>query len=166
MRILETNENMAENKSRQQSYKANVKSVQELRTRRHDVTVELRKSKKDDQMLKRRNIESNEIDPTSPLKEQNQQDPLSQPTMTLDEILIGMASNNLTVVFQATQAARKMLSRERNPPIDVMVSLGIVPLCTKFLDCFDKYAVEVLLKLVSVSLICDFVLFAQFRFAV
>lgn len=131
---------MAENKSRLQSYKTNAKSVQELRTRRHDVTVELRKSKKDDQMLKRRNIESNEIDHTSPLKEQNQQDQQSpQPTMTLDEILIGMAGNNQTVVFQATQAARKMLSRERNPPIDVMVSLGIVPLCTKFLDCFDKY---------------------------
>lgn len=138
-RALETAGNMAENKTRLQSYKTNAKSVQELRTRRHDVTVELRKSKKDDQMLKRRNIESSENDPTSPLKEQNQQEQSPQPTMTLDEILIGMASNNPSVVFQATQAARKMLSRERNPPIDVMVSLGIVPLCTKFLDCSDRY---------------------------
>lgn len=123
-----------ENKGRQQAYKAGTKSVQELRTRRHDVTVELRKNKKDDQMLKRRNIDVE--DPTSPLKEANAQSPTSN--MSLEEIFSGMRSQDRQTIFMATQAARKMLSRERNPPIDVMVQHGIVPLCTKFLDEFDK----------------------------
>lgn len=132
---------MAENKARLQSYKtaSTNKSVQELRTRRHDVSIELRKSKKEDQMLKRRNIEIGESgEPTSPLKVQNQQSPPASTNMTLEEIFTGMKSTDMTVVFQATQAARKMLSRERNPPINVMVSMGIVPFCTQFLDCHDQ----------------------------
>lgn len=125
---------MSENKARLQSYKTGSKTVQELRTRRHDVTVELRKNKKDDQMLKRRNIDAE--DPTSPLKELNAQSPTSN--MSLEDIFMGMQSHDRNIVFMATQAARKMLSRERNPPIDVMVAHGIVPICTKFLEDFDK----------------------------
>lgn len=130
---------MSENKTRLQSYKTAGKSIQDLRTRRHDVSVELRKSKKEDQMLKRRNIEIGESsEPTSPLKVQNQQSPPASTNMTLEEIFSGMEHKDISVVFQATQAARKMLSRERNPPINVMVSMGIVPLCTRFLDCHDQ----------------------------
>lgn len=124
---------MAENKSRLQTYKTCAKSAQEMRTRRHDVTVELRKNKRDDQMLKRRNIDVEDV--TSPLKESNCQSP--QSTMTIEEIFDGMRSADDQKVLAATQAARKMLSRERNPPIDIMVGHGIVPICTAFLDRFD-----------------------------
>ena len=37
--------------------------------------------------------------------------------MTIDEIKAGIFSNDYNVAFKATQAARKILSRERNPPI-------------------------------------------------
>lgn len=101
--------------------------------RRHEVTVELRKSKKEDQMFKRRNI--NEEDITSPLKEANGQSPVQ---MTVDEIVAAMHSTDADRQFQGMQAARKMLSRERNPPIDLMIGHGIVPICIKFLQNFDK----------------------------
>jgi len=50
--------------------------VQELRRRRTDQTIELRKARKDEQLTKRRNIDTDEIDNgrigMSPLQEQKQ----------------------------------------------------------------------------------------------
>ena len=37
--------------------------------------------------------------------------------MSIDEIKEGIFANDYNVAFKATQAARKILSRERNPPI-------------------------------------------------
>lgn len=108
-------------------------ALQESRLRRHEVTVELRKSKKEDQMFKRRNI--NEEDITSPLKESNGQSPVQ---MTVDEIVAAMQSTDPERQFAGMQAARKMLSRERNPPIDLMIGHGIVPICIRFLQNFEK----------------------------
>ena len=101
--------------------------------RRHEVTVELRKSKKEDQLFKRRNINDDEL--TSPLKESNGQSPVQ---MTVDEIVLAMNSPDAERQFVGVQAARKMLSRERNPPIDLMIVHGIVPLCIRFLQNFDN----------------------------
>lgn len=101
--------------------------------RRHEVTVELRKSKKEDQMFKRRNINDDEV--TSPLKEINGQSPAQ---MTVDEIVASMHSSDKDRQFAGMQAARKMLSRERNPPIDLMIGHGIVPICIRFLQKTDK----------------------------
>lgn len=121
---------MAENQGRNQNFKNCSKSNTEMRSRRHEVTVELRKNKKDDQMFKRRNID---VNATSPLKESNNQTSPA-PLLSLSEIITGMRSNDENVIFQATQAARKMLSQERNPPIEILIHHGIVPLCVNFLD--------------------------------
>lgn len=122
---------MAENQAtRGLNFKNVSKSNSEMRSRRHETTIELRKNKKDDQMFKRRNID---VNATSPLKENNAL--LSPgPTMPLDDIIAGMRGNNPNLVFQATQSARKMLSQERNPPINTLINNGIVPLCVQFLD--------------------------------
>ncbi|XP_005185058.1 importin subunit alpha [Musca domestica] len=119
--------------SRQGAYKSNSINTNESRLRRHEVTVELRKSKKEDQMFKRRNI--NEEDITSPLKESNGQSPVQ---MTVDEIVAAMQSTDPERQFAGMQAARKMLSRERNPPIDLMIGHGIVPICIRFLQNFEN----------------------------
>lgn len=104
-----------------------------MRQRRQEVSVELRKNKKEDQLLKRRNIEADE--PTSPLQESNGQ---TLPH-NLDEImtLIGYP-HKPEDQFIAVQAIRKMLSRERNPPIDCVIGMGLVPTLISFLENFDK----------------------------
>lgn len=103
-----------------------------MRQRRHEVTVELRKSKKEDQLFKRRNIAEDEH-LTSPLQEKNLNGQ-SPRTLNIDEILEGMLSNDPRRQFHATLSTRKILSREKNPPIDLIIGHGIVPLCVKFLD--------------------------------
>lgn len=120
--------------SRLAAYKNTGKNSTEMRQRRHEVTVELRKNKKDDQMLKRRNIEAEELG--SPLQDANGQS--SQPTLQLEEIVEFIHSGNPKDEFKAVQAIRKMLSRERNPPIDTVIGLNLVPLLIKFLDNFNE----------------------------
>lgn len=105
-----------------------------MRQRRQEVSVELRKNKKEDQLLKRRNIEA--VEPTSPLQESNGQSPL--PNLTLDEIVANFQNPNPSLQFVAVQAVRKMLSRERNPPIDTVIEMGLVPQLIAFLDNFEK----------------------------
>lgn len=101
--------------------------------RRHEVTIELRKSRKEDQIFKRRNI--NEDDVTSPLKDVNGQSPVQ---MSVTEIVSAMQSDDSKCQYIGMQAARRMLSRERNPPIDVMITHGIVPICIRFLQKFEE----------------------------
>lgn len=57
-----------------------------MRRRRVGQTIELRKARKDEQLLKRRNIEAGE-EPTQPEKEANEPAPV---TMTAEEIMCGM----------------------------------------------------------------------------
>lgn len=97
--------------------------------------MELRKNKKEDQLFKRRNINNEEPIITSPLQENNAQSPV---TLKLEDILNYVHSGNPQKEFTAVQAARKMLSREKNPPIDSMIAMGIVPICVRFLSHFDR----------------------------
>lgn len=105
-----------------------------MRQRRQDVSVELRKNKKEDQLLKRRNIEA--VEPTSPLQESNGQSPAA--TMSLKDIVTNIQTLNPTLQFQAVQAVRKMLSRELNPPIDTVINMDLVPTLISFLEDFGK----------------------------
>lgn len=100
------------------------------------MSIELRKNKKDDQIMKRRNIEISE--PTSPLQESNGQSPV--PSMSLDEIIANIKTPSMQ--FAAVQSIRKMLSRERNPPIDVVIEKGLVPVLIHFLDDFKNEAIQ------------------------
>jgi len=106
---------------------------EELRRRRNEVSVELRKNKKDDMLSKRRNVGPAEDEPLSPLSENKPAGPL----LTMEEILAGIQSADREKQLQATTAARKFLSRERNPPIDQVINLGILPRLVEFLQNFD-----------------------------
>jgi len=107
-----------------------------MRRRRTEASVELRKQKKDDQLFKRRNVEEDN-EPASPLQEKNK-----LVTMTMHQILTGISSEDPQIQLQATQAARKMLSRERSPPIDTMIESGIVPRLVIFLSYGENPALQ------------------------
>lgn len=103
-----------------------------MRRRRNEVTVELRKNKREETLQKRRNVpitdspDEEEIDRT-----------LS--TTNLDQLVqeAGIVENP-TMQLLAVQSARKLLSSDRNPPIDALIASGILPILVECLNHHDK----------------------------
>lgn len=62
--------------------------------------------------------------------------------MPIDDIIRYMNCDDVVLQLQATQQCRKMLSREKHPPIDSMIEKGIVPRCVQFLDCHWNPALQ------------------------
>ncbi|KAA0193002.1 hypothetical protein HAZT_HAZT004393 [Hyalella azteca] len=109
-------------------FKNKGKDQDEMRRRRTEVTVELRKNKRDETLQKRRNVPvgSDEVD-----------DGECEKFLTAERLasLVSDAqSPDSEVKLAAVQAARKLLSSDRNPPIDSLIESGILPTLVSCLD--------------------------------
>uniref|UniRef100_A0AAQ5XCE9 Importin subunit alpha n=1 Tax=Amphiprion ocellaris TaxID=80972 RepID=A0AAQ5XCE9_AMPOC len=132
---------MAENAGlenhRIKSFKNKGRDVETMRRHRNEVTVELRKNKRDEHLLKKRNVPQEESledsDVDSDFKGQN---------VTLDAILQNATSDNAVIQLSAVQAARKLLSSDRNPPIDDLIKSGILPILVKCLERDDNPSLQ------------------------
>jgi HEAT repeat protein len=101
-----------------------------MRRQRTEVSFELRKNKRDEHILKRRNVPHGE----STDSEENE-----KPTQQSLEVIVQNASSSQpTVQLSAVQAARKLLSSDRNPPIDDLIASGILPILVQCLTCEDN----------------------------
>ncbi|XP_053326656.1 importin subunit alpha-8 [Spea bombifrons] len=125
---------------RMKKFKNKGKDTTELRRRRVEVSVELRKAKKDEQILKRRNVSS--FADEQPLSPEQKTNSVVVPQLSLDEIVQGMISGNPDLELRSTQAARKILSRERNPPLNDIIDAGLIPKMVEFLSRNDNSTLQ------------------------
>lgn len=103
----------------------------DARRKREDNIIELRKAKRDEQLQKRRQVNAGpsyamEDSTARPMGAHKQLDEL--PAMVQ-----GLYSANPQEQYEATQRFRKLLSIERNPPIDEVIRQGVIPQFVKFL---------------------------------
>jgi importin subunit alpha-2 len=129
---------MPEHGSRLRSFKNNGRDLDDLRRRRTESSIELRKQKKDDQVLKRRNISVNTADEDPLADKTNATASAAQANMSFSEIIKTLqTTTDSELLFPAVQFIRKMLSRERNPPIDDVIKANLVSNLVTYLSCTD-----------------------------
>ncbi|XP_047960540.1 importin subunit alpha-4-like [Salvia hispanica] len=122
---------------RKKGYKIGV-DADEARRRREDNLVEIRKSKREDNLLKKRRegLLNGSFPQQTPLFSP---DPSQSPAAaenkleSIPSMVQGVWSNDTNAQLDATTQFRKLLSIERSPPIDEVIKAGVIPRFIEFL---------------------------------
>eukprot|EP00730_Choanoeca_flexa_P011567 TRINITY_DN27111_c0_g1_i1.p1 TRINITY_DN27111_c0_g1~~TRINITY_DN27111_c0_g1_i1.p1 ORF type:complete len:521 (+),score=188.92 TRINITY_DN27111_c0_g1_i1:56-1618(+) len=116
---------------RMREYKFKGRDSESARNRRRENAVELRKNKKAEQMMKRRNVVTEDV---KPLGEASSNNSKAITLLELPQICTGMlTSTDPQTQFQAVQSCRKLLSKEKVPPVENIIQNGLVPKLVEFL---------------------------------
>lgn len=96
------------------------------------MTVELRKNKRDETLQKRRNV---------PISDSTDEDEIERALASTDlkELVMNAANaENPDVQLAAVQQCRKLLSSDKNPPIDELIGTGVLPVLIQCLPRADN----------------------------
>lgn len=106
-----------------------VVDADEGRRRREDNMVEIRKSKREESLLKKRRegLQTQQFPPAPHPSN------LERRLESLPQMIAGVWSDNTNLQLEATTQFRKLLSIERSPPIEEVIQSGVVPRFVEFL---------------------------------
>ncbi|KAL4579286.1 hypothetical protein LXL04_015427 [Taraxacum kok-saghyz] len=115
---------------RRNRYKVAV-DAEEGRRRREDNMVEIRKNKREENLLKKRQVvpSSQPLSTGAPIQTATTEKKLE----SLPSMVAGVYSNDNNMQLEATTQFRKLLSIERSPPIEEVIQSGVVPRFVEFL---------------------------------
>ncbi|TPX62668.1 hypothetical protein PhCBS80983_g00301 [Powellomyces hirtus] len=125
-----TNKKVPEHRAQQFKNRGSLKA-DELRRRREDVAVELRKQKREESMAKRRNLNIS----SEALSESEDEGMTmgSSRQENMEEMINGVLYGDVEQQTSATARFRKLLSKEQNPPIEEVIAAGVIPKFVEFL---------------------------------
>jgi len=107
-----------------------------FRRQREEKSIQIRKNKRDDNLLKKRNIGVERNDTRV------QNDSLSKKLEILPELVNHINSIDPNLQLEATIHFRKLLSIEKNPPIEEVIKAGVVPRLIHFLTLEDNPSLQ------------------------
>lgn len=128
---------------RKKGFKKGV-DLEESRRRREETTLQIRKTKKEDRLTKRRQATSamnmaSEVGPASG----GGVAPASVAKLeNLQTMVMGVMGNDPAVQTEYTTQFRRLLSIEKNPPIQQVIDAGVVPRFIEFLQRDDSPALQ------------------------
>ncbi|CAN6468286.1 unnamed protein product [Victoria cruziana] len=113
---------------RKKSYKVAV-DADEARRKREDNMVEIRKNKREENLLKKRRegMQAQAFVPTM------QATAMEKKLESLPAMIAGVWTEDNNLQLEATTQFRKLLSIERSPPIEEVIQAGVVPRFVEFL---------------------------------
>lgn len=116
----------------------------DARRRRTETTLQLRKEKKEDQLNKRRPKVENagDVNIFTGMTQQFAGDINADHLRQVEQHRMGIMSDNPEEILKSTQHFRRLLSIERNPPIQAVIDTGVVPRLVQFLQLNDQPALQ------------------------
>ncbi|GBG33431.1 Importin subunit alpha [Hondaea fermentalgiana] len=130
--------------------KGNAKSgidQEECRKKRQEVSVQIRKSRREDNLRKRRQTANQEVTaPSTPAKEganaSNDAAEIPAKLSALPQMLQAMQDGSAEQRIAGTKALRKLLSKPTDPPVQEVIDAGFLPYLCQFLQCHDDTALQ------------------------